>query len=84
STAYRFTLYELKLSPLKPTQYFYDGELRDMTAVPLSIQVRQADGSLAERKRTLYRSHFGPMMTISAAGVPVLAWSPLLAYSMRD
>lgn len=84
STAYRFTLYELKLNPLKPTQYFYDGELRDMTAVPLSIQVRQADGSLLERKRTLYRSHFGPMMTISAAGVPVLAWSPLLAYSMRD
>lgn len=84
STAYRFTLYELKLNPLNPTQYIYDGELRDLTAVPLTIQVKNADGQLSERTRTLYKSHYGPMITVGASGVPVLAWTPVLAYSMRD
>lgn len=84
STAYRFTLYELKLNPLNATQYIYDGEIRDLTAVPLTIQVKNADGQITERKRTLYKSHFGPMITVGASGVPVLAWTPVLAYSMRD
>ncbi|MEO6699666.1 MAG: penicillin acylase family protein [Paraperlucidibaca sp.] len=84
STAYRFTFYELKLNPLNPTQYIYDGEIRSMTAVPLTIQVKNADGQITERKRTLYKSHFGPMLTISASGVPVLAWSSGLAYGLRD
>lgn len=84
STAYRFTLYELRLNPANPRQYFYDGALRDMTAVPLSVQVKQADGSLQTQTRTLYKSHFGPMLTLSASGVPVLAWSPALAYTLRD
>lgn len=84
STAYRFTLYELKLNPLNPTQYLYDGEIRDLTAVPLTIQVKNADGQITERTRTLYKSHFGPMITVGASGVPVLAWTPILAYSMRD
>ncbi len=84
STAYRFTLYELKLNPAKPTQYLYDGALRDLTEVPLTVQVKQADGSLSEVKRTLYKSHFGPMITLSASGVPVLPWTPALAYTLRD
>lgn len=84
STAYRFTFYELKLNPLNPTQYIYDGEIRSMIAVPLTIQVKNADGQITERKRTLYKSHFGPMLTLSASGVPVLAWSSGLAYGLRD
>lgn len=84
STAYRFTLYELKMNPLNPRQYLYDGQLRDLEAVPLSIEVRQPDGSLLTQNRTLYRSHYGPMITLSAAGVPVLPWSPVLAYTLRD
>jgi len=84
STAYRFTLYELKINPLNPTQYFYDGELRDMRAVPIDIQIKQPDGSLMTQSRTLYHSHFGPMMTLEAAGVPILPWTNVLAYTMRD
>lgn len=84
STAYRFTLYELKLNPANPTQYLYDGELRDMTAVPLTVQVKQADGSLKAQSRTLYKSHYGPMITLSAAGVPILPWANGLAYTLRD
>lgn len=84
STAYRFTLYELKVNPVNPTQYLYEGGLRDMTAVPLKVQVKQADGSLQEMTRTLYKSHFGPMITLSASGVPILPWANGLAYTLRD
>jgi len=55
-----------------------------MTAVPLKVQVKQADGSLKEMTRTLYKSHFGPMITLSAAGVPILPWANGLAYTLRD
>ncbi len=84
STAYRFTLYELKINPLNPTQYLYDGQLRDMRAVPIDIQVKQPDGSLVTQSRTLYHSHFGPMLTLEASGVPILPWTNLVAYTMRD
>ena len=84
STAYRFTLYELSLVPGRPTSYLYDGEVRDMEAVPLTIQVKQPDGSLATQSRTLYRSHFGPIMKLEVAGLNILAWTPLKAYTLRD
>lgn len=84
STAYRFTLYELKLNPANPTQYLYDGGLRDMTAVPLTVQVKQSDGSLKTQSRTLYKSHYGPMITLSASGVPILPWANGVAYTLRD
>ncbi len=44
STAYRFTFYQLPLNPLNPKQYFYNGKLTDMTAVPLNVDVLQSDG----------------------------------------
>lgn len=84
STAYRFTLYELTLVPGRPTAYLYDGQIREMEAVPLSIQIRQPDGGLSSMSRTLYRSHFGPMMKLEVAGINILAWTPLKAYTLRD
>ncbi len=84
STAYRFTFYQLQVNPQNPTQYKYEGKYRDMTKVPLSIQVKNPDGSLKTMTRTLYKSHFGPMITLSASGVPVLGWNNAIAYTMRD
>lgn len=84
STAYRFSLYELTLNPLNPLQYFYDGRLRDIEQIPLTIDVREADGRITQESRTLYRSHFGPMLVLKAAGIPVLGWTPLKAYTLRD
>lgn len=84
STAFRFTPYELKIQGQDPTTYQYDGEQRKMTPVPLSIAVKQADGSLKTVKRTLYRSHLGPMITLSVSGVPVLGWNNRVAYTLRD
>jgi acyl-homoserine-lactone acylase len=84
STAYRFGFYELTLNPLNPLQYIYDGAIRDIEQVPITIQVRESDGSLVNESRTLYRSHFGPMLVLEASGVPVLGWTPLKAYTLRD
>lgn len=84
STAYRFTLYELTLDPTSPTKYLYDGASRAMTAVPITIDIKEADGSITHATKTLYRSHYGPMLSISASGVPVLGWTNLKAYTLRD
>ena len=45
STAYRFTFYELTLNPLDATQYLYDGEMRDMEASDVSIDILEDDGT---------------------------------------
>lgn len=94
STAYRFTVYELTLNPADPTQYLYDGAFRDLEAVPLTIEVKESDGSTGSESRTLYRSHYGPMMTISTVvrdattgveeRVNILPWTNAKAYTMRD
>jgi acyl-homoserine-lactone acylase len=84
STAFRFTLYQLTLVPGRPTAYVYDGEIREMEAIPITIDVRQSDGSLTQQSRTLYRSHYGPMMGLAVSGVNILPWTPAIAFTLRD
>ncbi len=84
STAFRFTFYELTLNPANPTQYLYDGAMRDMEATPVKVQILEDDGALSEETRTLYRSHYGPMLVLTASGVPILGWNNLKAYTLRD
>ncbi|TXH04772.1 MAG: hypothetical protein E6R07_06660 [Nevskiaceae bacterium] len=84
STAWRFTIYELTLDPTDPTKYLYDGASRAMTAVPVAIDIKESDGSISHATKTLYRSHYGPMLAISASGVPILGWTNAKAYTLRD
>ncbi|MEO9703138.1 penicillin acylase family protein, partial [Marinobacter alexandrii] len=84
STAYRFTFYELTLNPADPTQYLYDGAFVDMAQQDVTIEVLEEDGSVGVRNRTLYQSHYGPMLTFEVSGVPVLNWSSGKAYTLRD
>ena len=83
STARRFMIHELKLVPGQPTSYLYDGQVRRMTADNVTIQVKQADGSLAPSTRTLYSSHHGSILT-SILGLPVFPWTTERAYAMGD
>ena len=62
STAKRFTFYRLTLAKGDPTSYVYDGQVRKLQPTRIDVPVRQADGSLGSVVRTLYRSHFGPMI----------------------
>ena len=85
STAFRFTFYQLPLNPLNPKQYFYDGKLTDLTAVPLSVDVLQSDQkTVTAQTRTLYKSQYGPMLNITVSGIPVLSWTQTTAFTMRD
>ena len=84
STAYRFTLYKLSLNSANPTQYRYNGQIQDMTAVPLSVEVLNEDGSTTTRHRTLYRSQYGPMLVLKYGGTPVLDWTRSEAFTLRD
>jgi len=80
SEGFRFTMYELELVPGSPTRYKYDGEERAMTSRDFSVQVRQEDGSMQEVQRTLYFTHYGPMLVVPAFG----EWSDERALTYRD
>ena len=82
----RFTFYELQLNPNNRLQYLYDGSYRDMTAKTVSINVKLADGSLEERRRTFYSTHFGPIVDLGEVSSLLRGW-PLFnntAYAIRD
>ncbi|MBZ2190261.1 penicillin acylase family protein [Alcanivorax sp. JB21] len=83
STARRFTLYGLMLNENDATQYVFDGAPRDMEAVEISIQVKQEDDSLATETRTLYRSHYGPMINLAGLGLPTWGANNM-AFTLRD
>lgn len=83
STAYRFSVYQLAVNPLQPTQYWYDGQLKNMTAVPLTIEVKTPSG-ITTMSRTLYRTMYGPVVSLSANGIPILGWDNVRVYTIRD
>ncbi len=78
SAGRRFTIYELQLVPAKPTTYKYGDEERAMTATDYTIDVLQADGSTKSETRTMYSSHYGPMLNLP------FGWNADKAYTMRD
>jgi len=66
SQAKHLTMYQLQLDPANPLRYSFDGEFRDMTSKQIEIQIKQADGSLATMPKTVYSSHFGPIIDLSS------------------
>ena len=76
STARRLTLFQLDLAPGKPTSYLVDGRTEPMTRQKVTVTVRGSDGELSTRKRTLYRSRYGPVL---ATG-----WTAKTAFALRD
>ena len=83
STARRFVPYQLALLPGDPTTYLVDGQPRRMTRTPVTVQVKQPDGSLAPRTKTFYDTEYGPVLT-SLQGLPVFPWTPATAYALFD
>ena len=80
TTARHFTLYKLDLVPSDPTSYLYDGKARAMEHTDFTISVLMPDGSLTEQHRTMYRSHYGPMLNIPPLG----GWSATTGYTYRN
>jgi acyl-homoserine-lactone acylase len=80
SAGHRFTAYKLELSPDDPTVYIVDGEERAMTSSDYSVDVLQEDGTLAAETRTLWRTDWGPMISI----VGSFDWTTSLGLTYRD
>jgi acyl-homoserine-lactone acylase len=83
STGYRFTPFEETLVPGQPTTYLYDGQQRSMRADEVIVLVKNPDGSLGSRARTLWSTHHGPIMT-SLLGQNLFPWTQATAFALGD
>jgi acyl-homoserine-lactone acylase len=79
SDGHRLTVYELELDPDDPTKYVKDGETKSMDSESYTVEVLGDDGELREVSRTLWRSEYGPMITLSPFG-----WTRDVAFTFRD
>jgi acyl-homoserine-lactone acylase len=79
SAGNRFTAYRVTLVPGSPTTYMYGDEQRPMTATDVTVDVLQPDGSVVPVTRTMYSSHYGPMLDF-----PGIGWTAESAISYRD
>lgn len=83
SAARRLALSQLMLVPGSPTQYLVDGQVHDMEATEISIEVLEEDGSIGSRSHTFYSSIYGPVTT-SILGIELLPWTQGSAFAMID
>lgn len=74
STARRFSFHELQLLEDDPMRYRYDGEIREITAHPVSAQITLDDGTVETRNDTLYQSHVGMIVDIGSINPIVGGW----------
>jgi acyl-homoserine-lactone acylase len=79
SAGKRFTFYALALVPGDPTSYLYDGAPRRMRAREVRVPVREPNGTLSTAARTLYFSHYGPLLNLPGVG-----WTGERAVTYRD
>ncbi|HUF83989.1 MAG TPA: penicillin acylase family protein [Acidimicrobiia bacterium] len=79
SAGNRFTAYRLALVPGAPTTYVYGDEQREMTPTDITVEVLRPDGTLEPVTRTMWSSHYGPMLDLPGVG-----WTAESAISFRD
>lgn len=79
-TSKHFTLYRLTLDPKDATRYLLDGKSIPLDNTAVTVQVKQADGSLKAVTHTVYSSQFGPVVQWPGK----LDWDSRYAFSLRD
>ena len=77
STSTGLTFYKLDLVSGDPMSYLFDGEIRKIEPLQVTVRVKGADDSLSDANHTFYFSHFGPM---TGGQFP---WLPSLAFTLR-
>ncbi len=78
SAGYRMTLYSLDLAPGDPTSYTYGTTTKQMTSKQISIDVKQSNGTVGTETRTMWSSHYGPMLNLP------FGWTTDKAFTYRD
>lgn len=83
TAAYHFTTFMLTLDPSDPsgTTYYYDGAPVKMTERNVAVDVLQADGTLATKRRSFYFSKHGAVIVMPDAGVD---WTDQTAFVLGD
>nr|WP_240164771.1 acylase [Pseudomonas lactis] len=79
-TSKHFTLYRLTLDPKDATRYLLDGKSIPLDKTAVTVQVKQADGSLKAVTHTVYSSQFGSVVQWPGK----LDWDSRYAFSLRD
>jgi acyl-homoserine-lactone acylase len=79
SAGNRFTAYRLDLVEGSPTSYQYGDEEREMTSEEISVEVLDDDGEMTTVSRTMWRSHYGPILDF-----PGFGWSEDQTITFRD
>lgn len=79
-TSKHFTLYRLTLDPKDATRYLLDGKSIPLDKTAVTVQVKQADGSLKAVTHNVYSSQFGPVVQWPGK----LDWDSHYAFSLRD
>lgn len=82
STPVTFGLFEVPLEAGDPTTYLVDGRPEKMTSADVTVQVRQADGSLKPVRQTFWSTRYGPVLG-DFQGIP-LPWTAKSAFAVRD
>ena len=77
SIANRYSLFELDLVDDNPLQYVYDGEVRDIVPIDVTVKSLQEDGSVIDVNKTFYESHLGPIVNFGGLS-PLLDGWPLI------
>ncbi|MCU0982402.1 MAG: penicillin acylase family protein [Pirellulaceae bacterium] len=75
-------VFELKTNPKNHDQYWYDGQWRDMAIREVAIRVKNAAGTVEERRFKLRESLHGPLIAeqdgrvLAGAVYSAIMWSP--------
>ena len=77
STGKRFSIYEVTLVEGDPMKYVYDGEERDIEAVPVTIEVLLEDGTVEEQTDNIYFTQYGPVFDGGALNSLLGGWPTL-------
>ncbi|WP_285683457.1 penicillin acylase family protein [Actinoplanes sp. NBRC 103695] len=80
STAVTFTIRRLALAPGDPTSYVVDGQTHAMRRDPVTVTVRQGDGTLAEVSQPVWSTPDGPIVAIPGE----LPWDTAQAFQFRS
>lgn len=83
STGARFALFELTLDPENPLRYEFDGEMREITAETVTIDVQTGNG-VEKQSHTFYRSEFGPIVDLGAVSSLVGGWPYALSANSAE
>ena len=83
TTAIHFTTFRLALDPADAsgTTYLYDGVAHKMASKTVSVDLLQADGTLAKRSKTFWFSQQGAVIVKPEAG---MGWTANAAYVLAD